>query len=190
MRHGQQCGARDCARDAPSASEIARRVGAARPSVTERYRPGYRGPNMNWEHERRSARETPVQVRNAAARRRLPVVLNASAQRWPSGSNNLRDGALQVVTANPVDPLKRAEKPAAGWGDVHGRDADDGAAGHHEHHGEIGQRGNRPARNLADASMGGAIGGRDLKSPSNLLVHGATPGSFGCSCLYMQAVCA
>jgi len=190
MRHGQQYGTRDCARDALSTSEIARRVGAARPSVTERYRPGYRGPNMNWEHERRSARETPVQVRNAATRRRLPVVLNASAQRWPSGSNDLRNGALQVVTANPVDPLKRAEKPVAGWGDVHGRDADDGAAGDHEHHGKIGQRRNSPACDLADTSMGGAIGGRDLRSRSNLLVHGAYPRFSGCSCMYMQAVCA
>jgi hypothetical protein len=145
---------------------------------------------MNWEHERRSARETPVQVRNAATRRRLPVVLNASAQRWPSGSNDLRNGALQVVTANPVDPLKRAEKPVAGWGDVHGRDADDGAAGDHEHHGKIGQRRNSPACDLADASMGGAIGGRDLRSRSNLLVHGAYPRFSGCSCMYMQAVCA
>jgi hypothetical protein len=176
MRHGQQYGTRDCARDALSVSEIARRVGAARPSVTERYRPGYCGPNVNWEHERRSARETPVQVRNAATWRRLPIVLNASAQRWPSGSNDLRDGALQVVRTNTVNPLKRAEKSVAGGGHVHRRDADDGASGHHEHHGEIGERWNSAARDLPDASIGGAIGGRDLRSRSNLLVHGATLG--------------
>jgi hypothetical protein len=48
-----------------------------------------------------------VQIGDAAARRRLPVIMNASPQRRPPGANDLGDGALQVVAANPVDALKR-----------------------------------------------------------------------------------
>src|SRR5262245_34525255 len=103
MRDGQQNGARDFARNPTSAGEICQRVGTARPSVTERYRSGYRCSNADREHEGGSAREAPMQVGDAAAPRRLPVVLNASAQQWPSGANDLRDSALKVVGANPVD---------------------------------------------------------------------------------------
>src|SRR5262245_12364883 len=108
MRYGQRhnC-ARDLAHDALSAGEIGRRVAAARTSVTERYRSGYDRSNPNWQDQGRSAPEAPVQIRDAAARRRLPVVMNASPQRRPSGANDLGDGALQVVAANPVDPLQR-----------------------------------------------------------------------------------
>ncbi len=113
-----------------------------------------------------------MQVRNAAAACRLPVGLNASAQRWPSGTNDLRDGAPQVVAANPVDPLERPKKPVATRGDVRARDADDGTTRHHEHQGEIGVRRDDTARDRLDASMGGAIGGRDRRSRSKLLVHG------------------
>ena len=130
MRHGQQDGARDFARNTLSAGKIRRRVGAARPSVAERYRSGYLVSDNDWEHEDRSARETPVQVGDAAARRGLTVILNASTQRWPPGANNLRDRASKVVTANAVDPLERAEKTVARGRDMRGGDADDRAARH------------------------------------------------------------
>jgi hypothetical protein len=115
-----------------------------------------------------------MQVRNAASTCRLPVVLNASPQRWPAGANDVCDGALKVVAANPVDPLERADKPATCGRHVRGRDADDRAAGDHENHGEIGERRNSTARDLLDAAMGGAAAGRDRNHRSNLLVHGAT----------------
>ena len=114
-----------------------------------------------------------MQIGDAAARRRLPVIMNASPQRRPSGANDLGDGALQVVAANPVDPLQRPQQPVASGGDVGGRDADDGAAGHHKHHSEIGERRYSTARDFLDASMGSAIGRRDRRNRSNLLVHGA-----------------
>ena len=131
-----------------------------------------------------------MQVGNAAAPRRLPVVLNASAQQRPSSANDLRDRALKVVAANPVDPLECANQPAAAGRDVGGCDADDGAAGHHEHHGEIGERRNSTACDHFDASMGSALGGRDRRSRSNLLVHGATSLVAYVHSMYMQAVCA
>ena len=115
-----------------------------------------------------------MQIRDAAAPRRLSVVMNASPQQWPPGANDLRDRALQVVAANPVDPLKHPKEPVTRGGDVRRRDADDRPPGHHEHHGEIGEPRNSTARDPLDASMGSAIGGRDRKDRSNLLVHGAT----------------
>ena len=65
---------------------------------------GYRveNPDGSWAYS-----PQPVQIRDATARRRLSVVMNASPQRRPSGANDLGDRALQVVAANPVDPLKR-----------------------------------------------------------------------------------
>jgi len=190
MRDGQQNGARDVARDATCAGEICWRVGAARPSVTERYRARYRCPDADREHERRSARETPMQIGHAATPGRQPVVLNASAEQRSSSANDLRDGALKVVAANPVNPLKRAGKPAAGGRDVGGCDADDGTAGHHEHHSEIAERRNGTACDLLDASMGGTVGGRDRRTRSNLIVHGSYLARGLRSRMYMQAVCA
>jgi len=175
MRDGQQNGAGDFARDATGAGEISWRVSAARPSVAEGYRPGYRWTDANREHERRSAGEAPMQVCHAAAPRRLPVVLNAFAEQWSSSANDLRDSALKVVAADAVAPLERADKPHASGRDVRGCDPDDRAAGHQEHHGEIGSRRNGTACDLLDASMSGALAGRDRRmTRSNLVVHGAT----------------
>jgi hypothetical protein len=190
MSDGQQNGARDFARDATRAGEIGWRVGAARPSVTEGYRAGYRCPDADRKHERRSARETPMQIGNAATPGRQPVVLNASPEQRPSSANDLRDGALKIAAANPVDPLKRADKPVAGGRDVGGCDADDGTAGHHEHHGEIAERRNSTACDLLDASMGAAVARRDRKTRSNLLVHGRYLARGLRSRMYMQALCA
>jgi len=130
-----------------------------------------------------------MQVRNAAAPGRLSVALNGSPQRWPSGTNDLRHGALKVVAANPIDPLERADKPVASGRDMRRPDADDGPAGHHEHPCEIGERRNSTPRDLLDASMGGGVG-RDQRRGSNLVVHGATSLFAQCSSMYMQAVCA
>jgi len=115
-----------------------------------------------------------MQIRNAAAPRRLSVVLNADAQRWSSGANDVRDSALKVAAANPVDPLERADKTPARGRHVRARDTDDGLPAHHEYHDEISERRNSTSRDLLDASISGAVAGRDRGDRSNLLVHGVT----------------
>jgi hypothetical protein len=150
------------------------RVGAARHSVAEAHRAEDVGANMNGNNESRSTGETPMEISDAAARRRPRVALrqNVGANQGTSSTHDLRDGALQVRAADAVNPLERAHQSIAVKVGVCRCDADHCPPGHDEHDTGVSQRWNALPDDVPNRpSCASRRGGRNRRSRSNPLVH-------------------
>jgi hypothetical protein len=136
-------------------------VSAARHSVAEAHRAAHVGTNMYGDNESRSTGETPMEISDAAARRRTGMALgqNVGANQRTSSAHDLGDGALQVCAADAVDPLKRAHQSVAVRLGVCRRDADDCPPGHDEHDTEVSQRWNALPDEVPNCSSCASRGG-------------------------------
>ena len=141
-------------------------VSAARHSVAEAHRAEHVGTNVYGDNESRSTGETPMEISDAAARRRTRMALrqNVGANQRTSSAYDLRDGALQVRATNAVDPLERAHQLIAVRLGVCRCDADDCPPGHDEHDTEVGQRRNALPGDVPNCSpCASRGGGRDRR---------------------------
>jgi hypothetical protein len=122
---------------------------------------------MYGNNESRAAGETPVEISDAAARRRTRMAFrqNVGANQGTSRAHHLCDGALQIHAADAVDPLERAHESITVWVGVCRCDADDCPPGDDEHDTEISQGWHAPADDVPNCpSCGSRGGGRDRRS--------------------------
>ncbi len=146
---------------------VGARVGPARDSVAEAHRAEYVGAHTYRNNESRSAGETPMEVSDAVARRRIRMALrqNVSPNQRTPCAHDLCDRAPQIRAANAVDALERAHESAAARIGVCRCDADDCPPGHDEHDTEISQRWNALPEDVLDGpSCCSRGGGRDRRS--------------------------
>jgi hypothetical protein len=88
--------------------------------------------------------------------------LDRPAQQWTARPHDLRDRAVQIVAANPVNALQSTQGLVAARADMRRRHASDGPSGNHEHHSKIRQGGHGPAHDpLNRLSRSSSGDGRD-----------------------------
>jgi len=116
-----------------------------------------------------------MQIRDAAARRRARMAFrkNLRANQGASCVHHLCDRALQVRSADAVDPLKRTHDSIAVRVGMCRCDPDNCSPGHDEHDTEISQSGNALPDDVSKVASCDLCGGgrRDHRGWFNRLIH-------------------
>ena len=119
-----------------------------------------------------------MEISDTAARRwtRMALRQYVRANQGTSGAHHLCDRALQIRSADAVDPLERADHSIAVRVGVCRCDADNRPPGHDERDTEISQGGNALPDDVPKGpSCEWRNGGRNQRSSCNRLIHDETP---------------